>query len=1023
MNSLIHKNCRRLILSLALLATVILSVFSQNYNIKTFTTENGLSHNNVREMVFDSTGFLWIATWDGLNRYDGYGFTSYHHIPGDSTSLPYFSVRGVFIDGSDNLWILTDNGNVARFNRETNDFTRIGRINGEKAPVFPNIVCDENGDIWLLSNNVIFRYQHKTGTFIKYQVILPDLNSIIDHGSGFTMTFAGSNRFWLTGMTTYEIECNEARKMLIVKNIYRLRTRETSPEKMIRNYDHSSWFSMFIDKTGKKWMFSSYGLFQINESSGEIDEFTGKIQLNALEGKKVFYWGSQSGGLNIYFPGSSSIIMIPENSVQLLKNITCRDKDMIWFSNTSFTGNPLGLSRIIFTPEYFKKYKVDTESDKLPAVYSITVDNQKRVWCGIRGRDHIVVITPDNEIIRKYTPASGLPGYYGPVRSLKRTESGIWVGYFYRMLLFYDYKTESFKEFYPGPYMYRALEVLNDGKLYIGTSELIMFDPSTNRKELLVDSIPGSINFRFSKGKDQTLWAALPTGTFFRYSPIENKFRLFRLNNASNNVEDVCEGDSGDVWLAVLGAGLVRYNTENGASRVYTTSDGLSNNTVYSILRDRKGNIWASTDEGISRINPATGIIKRFGPSEGLDIVEFNSGASFADEDGRFYFGGMGGAVSFNPDSIDSIKFRDREEQIILSGLTVSGKIKILDHPVYKSDFILLDRGEDNFHITIVTSDFASSEKTDYRYKLSRHDNDWILTDHQNRNINYNNLNPGTYTLEIEATDRNGEWSLHKNLAIKISSYVYQTSLFKTAVAILLVFLVSGMIMIYIRQLSHKERQIQDELRLQALRGQMNPHFIFNSLNSINYFISNNDKLSANRYIGDFSRLIRTILSNMGSDFVPFVVEMDSVKDYLEIEHLRFGDKFDYGIDLRGADEIEYLHVFPGLIQPFLENAIWHGVRALNTRKGFIKIKVYMPAKDKITCVIEDDGIGRKASQEMRKSTDNHNSRGIGIVLERLQIISKLRGINYNLDISDLYPGGNEPGTRVKIDLPVKYVH
>jgi sensor histidine kinase YesM len=200
----------------------------------------------------------------------------------------------------------------------------------------------------------------------------------------------------------------------------------------------------------------------------------------------------------------------------------------------------------------------------------------------------------------------------------------------------------------------------------------------------------------------------------------------------------------------------------------------------------------------------------------------------------------------------------------------------------------------------------------------------------------------------------------------------------------------------------------------------MNPHFIFNSLNSINYFISNNDKLSANRYIADFSRLIRRILSNMGSDFVNFSEEISSIKDYLEIEHLRFGDKFEYEIDISGIEEPDPLMVFPGLIQPFIENAIWHGVRALDNRKGVIKLRLTLNGMDCIKCLVEDDGIGRKRSGEMKSHFENHNSRGISIVMERLQIISKIRDRNYTLEITDLYPEESETGTRVEIDIPVK---
>jgi streptogramin lyase len=1005
---------------MGLMLFVISTVFPQNYNIKTFTTENELSHNNVREMVFDSTGFLWIATWDGLNRYDGYSFRRYNHVPGDSTSIPFFSVSRVCVDGSDNLWIMTDNGIISRFNRELDNFTTIRKINNEKVPVFPNMGCDQNGDIWMISFNFIYRYLHESGRFVRYSILMPDGSNYLEPAARFNITTRGNEKLWLVGLTTYEADINDKKMVVVIKKKYPVITVEPPPDKLIRNYDHFTWFSMFIDRDEKKWIFSNGGLFLLNESSEYITEFTGELPLKSFTGKDFFYWGNPYGGFNLYRQGSDSIIRVPASEAQLVKQVTYHDKKIIWFSNTSLTGNSLGLSRMILTPGYFRKYNVETESDKMPAVYSVTVDNQDRVWLGIRGRDHIVIITPDNKIIKKYTPASPLPGYYGPVRSLKRTPSGIWVGYFYHMLLFYDYKTEKFREYQAGPYFYRALEVRKDGKLYTGNTELVSFDPVTFEKFKIADSLTGGGIFRLIMENDETLWAALPSGVFMRYIPSENKATYFSQKNVPNNVEDVCPDENGIVWLAMLGGGLVRYNTENGERKVYTTSHGLSNNTVYSILKDHKGNIWASTDEGISRLNPTTGIIKKFGLSEGLDIIEFNSGASFVDDKGRFYFGGMGGAVSFDPDSIDSNDTDSSKQKIILSSLTVSGIPKILSRPIYKSDSVTLDKGEDNLHLTLAITDFLSSEKTDYRYRLAGHDNDWIVIDHLNRNINYDNLRPGDYNLEIQATDRNGEWSIARTLTITVEPFFYQRRIFYFLAALLILGSLYLIISLYLRNMRNKNRHINDELRLQALRGQMNPHFIFNSLNSINYFISNNDKISANRYIADFSRLIRAILSNMGSDFIPFHVEMDSIKDYLEIEHLRFGDKFDFVLDVRGADEIESLNVFPGLVQPFIENAIWHGVRALENRKGFIRIKMTMINKDKLTCIIEDDGIGREASGAMQKSSETHNSRGIGIVMERLQIISKMRGKNFGLEITDLYPGKKETGTRVKIDIPVK---
>jgi len=226
------------------------------------------------------------------------------------------------------------------------------------------------------------------------------------------------------------------------------------------------------------------------------------------------------------------------------------------------------------------------------------------------------------------------------------------------------------------------------------------------------------------------------------------------------------------------------------------------------------------------------------------------------------------------------------------------------------------------------------------------------------------------------------------------------------------------MIIIYIRQIKQREAQKQDALRLQSLRGQMNPHFIFNSLNSINYFISNNDKLSANRYIADFSKLIRSILHNLNHDFITLEKEIESVEDYLKIEYLRFGDKFDYNLTVEKEIADYNIKVSPGLIQPFVENAIWHGVRGLEKRKG--KIDIWFGTKDRqLTCIIKDDGIGRKKSELQKSKNDQKKSKGITIVMERLRIINGLQGTSCRISITDLYPDQIDTGTIVEIDIPV----
>jgi hypothetical protein len=402
-----------------------------------------------------------------------------------------------------------------------------------------------------------------------------------------------------------------------------------------------------------------------------------------------------------------------------------------------------------------------------------------------------------------------------------------------------------------------------------------------------------------------------------------------------------------------------------------------------------------------------------------LNINEFNSGASYKDDDGEFFMGGMGGLVSFFPDSINNELIETADQRIIINEIKVSGESKHFKRSVAMPDTLFLNKGENNIQVNFSSTDFLNSDRTLYRYKLSDINKNWIETDSRNRSINFTNLKPGWYNLQLQATDRGGFWNTTKEIRIRIKPFFYETRLFRIALPSIFLFLIASLIIIYVKHLKQKADQKQNALRLQSLQGQMNPHFIFNSLNSINYFISKNDALSANRYIADFSRLIRSILYNFNSDFISLERETESLEEYLKIEHLRFGDKFNYKVIMNPDVASGQFKVSPGLVQPFVENAIWHGVRGLDSRMGNVVV-TYTLENEKITCTIEDDGIGRKKAEALRTRIDQKVSKGISIVTERLNIINKLQKSNYQIIISDLYPEKEETGTRVVIDIPLK---
>jgi len=209
------------------------------------------------------------------------------------------------------------------------------------------------------------------------------------------------------------------------------------------------------------------------------------------------------------------------------------------------------------------------------------------------------------------------------------------------------------------------------------------------------------------------------------------------------------------------------------------------------------------------------------------------------------------------------------------------------------------------------------------------------------------------------------------------------------------------------------------EIRQANLRQQMNPHFIFNTLNSIQYYMYQHDKLATNNYLTKFSSLMRKVLENSQHTSVPLRDELDALNLYLELEMIRFKDKFDYKIDVDEEIDTLLYRVPTMLIQPYVENSISHGLMPAEN-KGFVKIDLKLE-NEYISCTIEDNGIGREAAQEKkRKSEDNHNSLGTQIISSRLDLVNTLYGTSLKTIYTDLKNKNGEPvGTRVEIQIPI----
>lgn len=228
------------------------------------------------------------------------------------------------------------------------------------------------------------------------------------------------------------------------------------------------------------------------------------------------------------------------------------------------------------------------------------------------------------------------------------------------------------------------------------------------------------------------------------------------------------------------------------------------------------------------------------------------------------------------------------------------------------------------------------------------------------------------------------------------------------------------------KQLLAEMQQQKTELEMQALRAQMNPHFIFNSLNSINMFILENNKLQASEYLSKFSRLVRLILQNSQEAYIPLEKELEALRLYLELESLRFENKFEYKIAVDSDIDTTVLKVPPLIIQPYAENAIWHGLMHLPDRhagkkeKGHLEIELY-GGEDILFCRITDDGIGRKHAAALKsKSSLAHKSMGMRITADRIAMTQQTSRLDAYINIRDLVlADGSDGGTEVLLKIPV----
>ena len=480
------------------------------------------------------------------------------------------------------------------------------------------------------------------------------------------------------------------------------------------------------------------------------------------------------------------------------------------------------------------------------------------------------------------------------------------------------------------------------------------------------------------------------------------------------------------------GNGLYRYNQQSDTFSMFGEGNaGIKIDNVSSLIGDDQDNLWIASASGIYRINQTRDQVILYNKKNGVNgfASQLYWGVSaYKGQDGEIFFSSSSGYYAFHPDKlkIPAGVLKIELSKFWLKGLDVKPNPDgPLTKPLSRSDEIRLKYDQNVFTLSFTATDYGNPDDKTFYYKLENYDEDWRPSGADEKAY-YFNVPPGKYVFRVMVSNNTNGATAEKGISIIISPPWWQTGWAYLMYALIMITAVILIDRVQKKKVIRKARELgrERELEMQALRAQMNPHFIFNCLSSINNFVLNNETEEASDYLTKFSRLIRTVLNNSKKSYIPLEDELDMLRLYLEMETLRFKDSFTYCIHM--DEKIDPLTIFipPLLIQPFVENAIWHGLLH-KAEPGRLDICVKVE-KNILICIIEDNGVGRSfARVSESKSVEKKKSMGIQITRQRLSLINGNAEIAGNdFVIEDLYDDiGHASGTKVILRLMYKEIN
>ena len=960
--------------SCVLLLSLSYSCFAQEYSYTHYDVTDGLAGSVVYCITQDKDGFIWTGTETGVSRFDGTHFKTFTAADG----LPDVEVLEMFGDSKGRVWMAPFRKSVCYYfrgriyNQDNDSLLRIIHLR-ENAESFAE---DAAGDI-LIAEPTRLHWFGADGT-------VREIDSVGGHLIRNTASVcrSASGHFLVqTGGSIYDFS-DKGSDLL-----YSFPIQSVLP----------SYF----------WMGPSGMLWRLDSLHSRIHSFaTGKTinfpfhrqsyrQLRfAGIGDSLFYFNETTGCREYNIFTRTTRDYLPGKAVsRVFRDAT---------GNSWFTTMGQGIFRL--NSDEFKTIRIKTPNLEASSIHAI-----RRIG------DQLLVGDNHNFI---YT--FSLPDMRATRHQLRYGESMNRVLFLGRMPNGWMYwGTEQWLNSVAPDYKScRAIEASIKDIVEKNDSELIV---GTNANVLLV-GLPGLRTL-------DTLWRERSTALYYRadtvyFGTLNGLYRMAPDRQVTylgrdipflkKRISSIAGSPDGTLWIASYDGGVIGYR-DGRVITALTAKNGLTSDICRTLLLHDTA-LWVGTNKGLNKValNRPGYPVTRYTSNDGLgsDIINSIYG------DGSMIYVGTTAGLSY----FDQRKVNFSEGcRLHLLSIFNGGKDRIAD-----SAHLLVPYKDKDIRFEYAAISYRSVGGIRYRYRILGLDTAWRET--KETFLEYPALPSGSYVFQMQAVNKFGISSRLLSLPFEVATpfwqslwfYLLVVAVFFALVWIFVTFRIKGIR----RRQAEKERLSHRLMELEntALQSQMNPHFIFNCLNSIQQYIFDHEALAANKYLTGFARLIRATLHNSSKTFIPLADEIGYLSTYLSLEKLRFKDKMDYCIEVDPAIDKDLFIVPPMLIQPFVENSMRHGLRHKMTGKGMIKL-VFRLSDSHLQVTVEDNGIGRKkaASYKTREHIE-YQSKGMSMTADRIRTINAKYRNAILIEVTDLEDDKGEPGgTRVVLQFPDFY--